>query len=79
MPAVSKKQRKAMAIAEHHPESLYSENKGMAKMSKGQLHDFAATKEKGLPGKVHKPKKPKTKKSETPKYGSSSMRYLHHD
>lgn len=49
MPAASKAQRIAMAIAEHHPEQLYERNKGMAKMTKEQLHDFAATSEKGLP------------------------------
>jgi hypothetical protein len=49
MPATSKKQRRAMAIAEHHPSELYRRNKGMKKMSKGQLHDFASTKEKKLP------------------------------
>ena len=49
MPAVSKKQRRAMAIAEHEPGKLMGKNKGLAKMSKAQLHDFAATKEKGLP------------------------------
>ena len=52
MPAVSKKQRRAMAIAEHHPEQLFANNKGLKKMSKSQLHDFAATKEKGLPKSV---------------------------
>jgi hypothetical protein len=52
MPAVSKKQRKVMAIAEHHPGELYARNKGLAKMSKGQLHDFASVKEKGLPEQV---------------------------
>jgi hypothetical protein len=51
MPAKSKKQREAMAIAEHHPEKLYAKNRGMLKMSRGQLHDFAKTKEKGLPEK----------------------------
>jgi len=51
MPALSKKQREAMAIAEHHPEKLYKKNRGLLKMSKSQLHDFATTKEKGLPGK----------------------------
>jgi len=56
MPAVSKKQRTAMAIAEHHPEKLYKKNKGLAKMSKKQLHDFAKTKEKGLPVKVKQSK-----------------------
>lgn len=44
MPAVSRKQRIAMAIAEHHPEKLYARNKGMKKMTKSQLHDFAKTK-----------------------------------
>lgn len=54
MPAVSKNQRVAMAIAEHHPEKLSGKNKGLLKMSKGQLHDFASTKEKGLPRSVRK-------------------------
>jgi len=49
MPAESKAQRIAMAIAEHHPEELYPENKGLLKMKKSELHDFAATPEKGLP------------------------------
>ena len=58
MPAKSKAQRVAMAIAEHHPEQLYARNAGLAKMSQSQLHDFAATKEKGLPKHVpHKGKK----------------------
>jgi len=51
MPAKSKKQRRAMAIAEHEPGKLYKRNRGMAKMSKSSLHDFASTKEKGLPKK----------------------------
>lgn len=51
MPAVSKKQRRAMAIAEHHPEHLYSRNKGLKQMSKSQLSDYASTKEKKLPAK----------------------------
>lgn len=54
MPAKSQAQRKAMAIAEHHPDELYERNAGMKKMSKGSLHDFASTKEKGLPRKVSK-------------------------
>lgn len=48
MPAVSKAQRRAMAIAKHHPSKLYARNKGMKKMTKTQLHEFASTKEKGL-------------------------------
>ena len=54
MPAESKAQRIAMAIAEHHPEDLYEKNKGLADMSHKQLHEFAATPEKGLPAHVHK-------------------------
>ena len=58
MPAKSKAQRTAMAIAEHEPEKLYARNAGLAKMSHSQLHDFAATKTKGLPEHVkHKGKK----------------------
>ena len=54
MPAKSKAQRIAMAIAEHHPEQLNPENKGLADMSKKDLHDFASTPEKGLPEHVKK-------------------------
>lgn len=51
MPAVSRAQQEAMAIAEHEPDKLYSKNKGLLKMSHQQLHDFAATPRKGLPAK----------------------------
>jgi len=54
MPAISKVQRIAAAIAEHHPSKLYKRNRGLKKMSKSQLHDFAATKEKGLPKRKKK-------------------------
>ena len=53
MPAVSRNQRIAMAIAEHHPEQLNEADKGLAEMSHKQLHDFASTPEKGLPAHVH--------------------------
>lgn len=49
MPAVSKKQRRLLAIAEHHPEEVSAKNRGVLKMSHQQLHDFASTKEKNLP------------------------------
>jgi hypothetical protein len=49
MPATSKAQRQLMAIAEHHPSAVSKKNRGVLKMSKSQLHDFAATKEKKLP------------------------------
>ncbi len=52
MPAVSKKQRKLFAIAEHHPEQLYARNKGLASMGKEKLHEFASTPESGLPARA---------------------------
>lgn len=65
MPAKSKAQRIAMAIAEHKPSKLYKKNKGLAKMSKSQLHEFAKTPTKGLPEHVKKSKtKSKNKKAE---------------
>jgi len=54
MPAKSKAQRTAAAIAEHHPEKLYPENRSMAKMSKAQLHEFASGSGKELPHHVRK-------------------------
>ena len=51
MPAKSKAQRRAMAIAKHHPEKLHKKNAGLKKMKKKDLSDFASTKEKGLPKK----------------------------
>lgn len=49
MPAVSKNQQIAMAIAEHEPGKLYARNAGLKQMSKSDLHDFASTPRKGLP------------------------------
>ena len=54
MPATSKSQRTAAAIAEHHPEELHARNKGLLDMSKEQLSHFASTPEKGLPAKKGK-------------------------
>lgn len=56
MPAKSKKQQMAMSIALHNPSKLMAKNKGMLKMSKSQLSDFASTSRKGLP-KVSKKRK----------------------
>jgi len=65
MPAVSRKQRIAMAIAEHHPSELYGSDKSLLGMSHQQLHDFAATPEKGLleraPGALHRAMKSRSK------------------
>lgn len=56
-PAVSRKQRKAAAIAEHaSPDEIANAGPAvqqMAKMPADSLHDFAATPEKKLPEKVH--------------------------
>ncbi len=41
MPAKTERQRKAMAIAKHHPKKLHKKNKGMLKMTKKQLGHFA--------------------------------------
>jgi hypothetical protein len=49
MPAVSKDQRIATAIAEHDPQKLYKRNRGLLRMNNSQLHDFAKTSEFGLP------------------------------
>jgi hypothetical protein len=53
MPAVSQAQQVAMAIAEHAPEKLHAENKGLLEMSHKQLHDFASTPRHGLPKYSH--------------------------
>lgn len=44
MPAKSEAQRKATAIALHEPSKLFKRNKGLKKMSKSQLRDFAKKK-----------------------------------
>ena len=57
MPAPSTAMRQASAIALHHPEELYARNKSLLGMTRGQLHDFASTREKGLPKHVKKRKR----------------------
>ena len=49
MPAVSRAQRIAMAIAEHTPSKLYARNAALKELDKAQLHEFASTPSKGLP------------------------------
>ena len=48
MAAVSKAQRRFFGWEEHHPEEARSEGKSTG-MTHQQLHDFASTKETGLP------------------------------
>jgi hypothetical protein len=49
MPAKSQAQQRLFAIAEHNPGSLYKKDASLGKLSHQTLHDFAATKRKGLP------------------------------
>jgi len=46
MPAVSVSERKFFGMCEHNPKHA---NGKCPDMSKSQMHDFAATKDKGLP------------------------------
>lgn len=46
MPAVSKRQRRFMAMCEHDPGAARGK---CPNMTKSQMHDFAVTKEKKLP------------------------------
>jgi hypothetical protein len=62
VPAKSRAQQIATAIAEHHPEKLYERNKGLAQMSKSQLSDFASTSKKNLPYRVGKEPKPRPRR-----------------
>jgi len=59
MPAKSKAQRQVMAIAEHRPEKLYKRNRGLLSMTKSQLHEYAATREKEM--KKYVPKRSRHK------------------
>ena len=49
MPAVSRNQGIAAAIAKHNPGKLYARNRGMLKMSGNELEKYASTPRKGLP------------------------------
>jgi len=68
MPAKSEKQRRLMAIAEHNPEMLHKKNRGVLKMSKKQLSEYASTKE----NKMKKaPKNKKAAKGKNAFFGNS--------
>jgi hypothetical protein len=54
MPAVSQSQQRLMAIASSEPGKLYSKNKGVLKMGKKSLSEFASTSRKGLPKRIGK-------------------------
>jgi hypothetical protein len=47
MAATSTAQRRAFAVAEHHPSESYYPR--LTELPHATLHEFAATKEKGLP------------------------------
>ena len=59
MPAVSREQQQAAAIAEHAPGKLYARNRGMLSMSKKELHKFASTKGLGKRKSPYAALKPK--------------------
>lgn len=50
MPSVSKAQRRFFGWAEHNPAQAKAEGKATG-MTHQQMHDFAATPEKGLPAR----------------------------
>lgn len=52
MPAKSFVQQRATAIALHHPSKLYKRNRGLKKMSKQSLRDFARTKLANKPYRI---------------------------
>jgi len=54
VPAVSRAQQQATAIAEHHPGKLYKRNRSLLKMKKKDLHKFASTSHRGLPKRKNK-------------------------
>jgi len=54
MPSTSKAQQEVMAIAEKSPGKLYKRNRGLLKMGKKKLSEFASTPRKGLPEKKGK-------------------------
>ena len=65
MPAKSKKQRKLMGLALSNPGRVHKKNRGVLKMSKQDIRDFAGTKEEDLPEK-----KAHTVKGKAQAYGS---------
>lgn len=54
MPAKSQAQQRLFAIAEHEPGKLHKENRGMLKMGKAKLSEFASTKRSSLPKRLGK-------------------------
>ena len=57
VPARSRFQRKAAAIAKHHSEQLYPRNRGLLSMNLSDLAHYASTPEQGLPKHVKKKKR----------------------
>lgn len=69
MPSKSQAEQSLMAIAEHHPEKVFARNRGVLNMSHGQLHDFASTPRKHLPGHVALPQPSKKRGKVFQPYG----------
>lgn len=49
MPAKSQAQQRLFAIAEKYPGKLHPENRGVLKIGKQKMAEFARTKQSGLP------------------------------
>lgn len=58
------KQRRLIAIAEHHPEEVSAKNKSVLSMKKKDMHDFASTPEKGLPTRAQEYRMYKKRKAQ---------------
>lgn len=63
MPPRSRVQAITAAIAEHEPEKLNPENRGMLSMTQKQLSEYASGRRKGLPDHVAKKKDHKPPRS----------------
>lgn len=59
MPAKSRSQRRAIAIAKYEPEKLFKRNRGLKRMSKEDLSEFTEMSEVGLPKKVRRKRRGK--------------------
>jgi hypothetical protein len=79
VPAESVSQRRAAAIAKHHPEKLYARNRGLLGLKREELSKVAETKEGGLPGRASGVKRGgdsemQRGKRKNPRFGSFMMK-----
>ena len=53
---VSKVQKRAAAVAEHHPGKLFKRNRNLLSMDKKEMHEMASGSEKDMPMRAKKRK-----------------------